>query len=150
MTITAQAIPVSPRTTEVYGLAEIPEGIVGELNVKVTEENSTRHLGDVKVFTTPNLIALMERCCMRAVEPYLAEGEATVGAGLNVKHLAGTPIGMTVTARCRLAEVKGRVLVFEVEAHDDVETVSQGKHWRAVVKVAEVAERLRHKASAQG
>ncbi len=123
-------------------------GIVGEGSVKVTPENSTRHLGDVMVFTTPNLVRLLENICTRSVAPHLAEGEATVGVGIDLRHLAATPVGMTVTATSRLTGIKGRVLTFAVEAHDEREKVAEGTHWRAVVKVAEVAERLRRKAEA--
>ena len=60
--------------------------------------------------------------------------------------MAATPFGMRVTAKTVLTEVKGRKLVFSIEAYDGVEKVSEGTHWRAIVNVAEVAERMRRKA----
>ena len=127
-------------------MGRIEPGITGEHRVEVTEANSTRHLGEVKVFTTPNLISLLEGACMHSVLPYLKPGEATVGVGVNVRHLAATPLGMTVKATSRLAQVKGNLLTFAVEAWDDREKVAEGTHWRAIVRVDEVAERLRRKA----
>ena len=127
-------------------MGRIEPGITGEGSVEVSEANSTRHLGEVKVFTTPNLIGLLERTCMQSVLPYLEEGEATVGVGVNMRHLAATPLGMSVSARSRLTQVKGRVLTFAVEAFDDREKVAEGTHWRAIVRIDEVAERLRRKA----
>ncbi|MHB1132883.1 MAG: thioesterase family protein [Chloroflexota bacterium] len=127
-------------------MANIQPGLTGESSVEVTEENSTVHLGDVRVFTTPDLIRLLERTCLRSVVPYLELGEATVGVGVNMRHLAATPVGMQVTARSRLTEVKGHILTFAVEAHDPQEKVAEGTHWRAVVRVDEVAARLRRKA----
>lgn len=127
-------------------MGRIEPGITGEGSVEVTDANSTRHLGEVKVFTTPNLISLLEGICMRSVLSSLQEGEATVGVGVNVRHLAATPWGMTVSATSRLTQVKGKVLTFVVEAYDDREKVAEGTHWRAIVMVDEVAERLRRKA----
>jgi fluoroacetyl-CoA thioesterase len=130
-------------------MSPLEPGIAGEGSVRVTPENSTRHLGDIAVFTTPNLVQLLEGACMRSVAPLLAAGEATVGVGINLRHLAATPVGMTVIASSKLTAVKGRVLTFAVEAHDQREKVAEGTHWRAVVKVTEVAERLRRKQEAQ-
>ena len=127
-------------------MAEIKPGITGELSTRVTEENSTRHLSGVQVFATPYLIALLEHVCLNSVQPLLSEGQSTVGIGVNIRHLAGTPVGMAVTATCRLTEVKRNVLVFAVEAHDDVEKVAEGTHYRAIVNTAEMEEKMRRKA----
>jgi predicted thioesterase len=120
--------------------------MTGEMTVEVTGENTTRHLSGVQVFTTPHLVALMERTCMRVLEPHYGENESSVGVGINMRHLAATPIGMKVTCRCRVAEVKRRIVAFEVEAFDDQEKVGEGTHWRAVVNVDEVATRVQRKA----
>lgn len=127
-------------------MSEIKPGLSAELSVKVSEDSATRHVSGVSVFTTPHLIGLLERTCMAAVQPWLGEGESTVGIGINMRHLAATPVGMTVTAKCRLEEVKRRVLVFAVEAYDEVEKVAEGTHWRAIVKPEEIAEKMRRKA----
>ncbi|MDA8216572.1 MAG: thioesterase family protein [Dehalococcoidales bacterium] len=126
-------------------MAEIKLGLKGEATVEVTEANSTRHLGDVRVFTTPSLVALLETACLTTVRPYLPEGQATVGVGINIRHLAATPVGMTVRATCELTEVKGRVLAFRVEAHDAREKIAEGTHWRAIVNIEEVVARIRAK-----
>ncbi|MHB1416554.1 MAG: thioesterase family protein [Chloroflexota bacterium] len=127
-------------------MAEIKPGLTGEAAVEVTEANSTRHLGDVRVFTTPNLVGLLELACLTTVRPYLSEGQATVGVGINIRHLAATPVGMDVKATCELTEVKGRVLAFKVEAHDAREKIAEGTHWRAIVNIDEVVARIRAKA----
>ncbi|MHB1004147.1 MAG: thioesterase family protein [Chloroflexota bacterium] len=128
-------------------MADVQPGLTAELSEEVTDANSTRHLSGVQVFTTPHLVALLEHTCMKAIAPYFAEGESSVGAGINMKHLAGTPKGMTVRATCRLIEVKkGRMLTFTVEAYDDQDKVAEGTHWRAIVRTDEVAAKMRRKA----
>lgn len=127
-------------------MAELQPGLTGEMTVEVTSENTTRHLSGIQVFTTPHLVALMERTCMGIIQPRLGEGESSVGVGINMRHLAATPIGMKVTCRARLTEVKKRILTFEVEAFDDHEKVGEGTHWRAIVNIDEVAARVQRKA----
>ena len=128
-------------------MVNVEPGLTGELSVDITDENTTRHLSGVRVFTTPHLVALLEHTCMKAIEPYFEDGESSVGIGINMRHLAGTPKGVKVRATCRSVEVKkGRILTFAVEAYDDQEKVADGTHWRAIVQMDEVATRMRRKA----
>ncbi len=113
----------------------IAPGLVGEASTVVVEGQTARSLGSgsVAVLGTPALVALMERAAVAAVADHLAEGESTVGARLDVKHLAPTPVGMRVTACARLAEVQGRRLHFLIEAHDEREKVGEAIHLRVVI-----------------
>ena len=75
-------------------------GIQGRMSVEVTEELTAARVGSglLPVYATPSMIALMENTACQSVAPYLEEGQGTVGTLMNVKHLAATPVGMTV--RC--------------------------------------------------
>jgi predicted thioesterase len=46
----------------------------------------------------------------------------------------------------RVAEVKGRLVVFDIEGRDAVEPIVRGRHVRFIVDVAKTAERLSAKA----
>jgi fluoroacetyl-CoA thioesterase len=59
--------------------------------------------------------------------------EQTVGIHIDVNHIAATPPGLEITTKVKLIEVNGRKLVFEVEAHDGVDLISQGKHERCII-----------------
>lgn len=126
----------------------VQPGLVGQVVELVTEENTARHLGSggVSVLATPQMILLMERAGVAAVDRLLPEGYRTVGAHLDVSHLAPTPVGLTVTARAELTEVDGRRLTFRVEAHDGVELVGEGTHQRFIVNVQRFGERVAEKA----
>jgi len=50
-----------------------------------------------------------------------------------MKHLAATPVGLTVRAKATLLEADGRRFLFAVEAWDDREKVAEGRHERYVV-----------------
>ncbi|MGI6621305.1 MAG: thioesterase family protein [Bacillota bacterium] len=116
-------------------MKHIAIGAKGSKTLRVTQDTlaSSTGSGAVDVFSTPNLVLLMEEACVEAVKPYLEEGETTVGTMVNIRHLAATPPGLTVTANAVLTHVEGRKLVFEVTASDDVELVGQGTHERFLV-----------------
>jgi predicted thioesterase len=126
----------------------VQPGLEGQVVELVTEENTARHLGSggVSVLATPRMILLMERAGVAAVDHLLPEGYRTVGAHLDVSHLAPTPVGLTVTARAELVEVDGRRLTFRVEAHDGVELVGEGTHQRYIVSVERFGQRVAEKA----
>lgn len=125
----------------------ITPGLVGEASTVVVEEQTARYLGSGSVagLGTPALVALMERAAVAAVADHLAEGESTVGAGIDVKHLAPTPVGMTVIANATLKEIDGRRLVFDVSASDEVEQIGEGTHKRFIVAHERFEQRVREK-----
>ena len=127
----------------------ITPGLVGEASTVVVVEQTARYLGSgsVAVLGTPALVALMERVAVAAVADHLVEGESTVGARIDVKHLAPTPVGMRVTACARLAEVEGRRLRFRIEAHDDREKVGEAIHLRVVIDPGSFGKRAGDKIS---
>ncbi|MFH2060097.1 MAG: thioesterase family protein [Pseudomonadota bacterium] len=87
-----------------------------------------------EVFATGYMIGLIEWTCIKAVNPYLDwPKEQTVGISIDVKHMAATPPGLEVTTKVKLTKVEGRKLVFEIEAHDGIDLISQGKHERFII-----------------
>lgn len=124
-------------------MKHLPIGTKGSKTIEVTQDTlaSATGSGTVDVFSTPNLVLLMEEACVEALKEYLEDGETTVGTMVNIRHLAATPPGLTVTATAVLTEVDGRRLVFEVSAHDGVDIVGQGTHERFVVDRAKFIEK---------
>lgn len=110
-------------------------GTKNTLERKVTEELSALSMGSgtLRVFATPAMIALIEETCWRSVAQQLEEGQGTVGTLLNVKHLAPTPLGMTVKCESELIEVDGRRIVFSVNVYDDAGLVGSGTHERFII-----------------
>ncbi len=80
------------------------------------------------------MVGFLEWACIKAINPYLDwPREQTVGTHIDVSHTAATPAGFEVTAKVKLVEVDGRRLLFEVEARDEVELISKGKHERYII-----------------
>ena len=77
-----------------------------------------------------------------AIHPHLPEGWVSVGAEVNVRHLAATPIGRTVTATATVTAVNERLVSFRVEAHDGVRRIGEGTHVRGVIDLKKFEERL--------
>ena len=94
------------------------------------------------VFGTPMMILAMEMASAAVAAPHLPEGWVTVGSGVNVRHLAPTPVGRTVVASARVVEVSGRSMVLAVEAHDGVRKIGEGTHRRGAVHLESFAKRL--------
>jgi fluoroacetyl-CoA thioesterase len=129
-------------------VAALEPGLVGEVTREVTPDISAHSMGNegVHVLGTPALLMLIEQAAIRAIEPTFAEGQSSVGTLLNVRHLAATPVGMSVMARARLVQIDGRRLTYEVEAHDDREQVASGTHERFLVDMARFLARVEEKA----
>ena len=110
-------------------------GIKGSASCVVGPEDTAKALGSgaVDVFSTPKLVALMEKAALLSVRDYLDEGMDTVGTQLDISHTAATPVGMTVRAESELIEVDRRRLVFSVKAWDETELVGEGTHERFII-----------------
>ena len=89
--------------------------------------------GDLPVFATPAMAALMENAAMMAVAGHLPAGSTTVGTEIGVSHVKASPVGARITASAELVEVDGRRLVFAVRAWDERGTIGEGSHTRFVV-----------------
>lgn len=126
-------------------------GLRGSASLVVDATNTADQGGrgavGVHVLGTPHLIGLLETAAWNAVQEHLPPGMVSVGISVNVRHLAATPLGMTVTAHAELLEVDGRRLVMKVWAEDEAEKVSEGTHERMIVSLDRVLERARAKAA---
>lgn len=122
-------------------------GLTGTASVTVTDDLTANAFasGTVAVYATPAMIALLEAAAVDALRGHLPEGHTSVGTHLDVRHLAATPVGMTVTATATLKEVDGRRLVFDVSASDEVEQIGSGTHERFIVDRAGFEQKVREK-----
>jgi fluoroacetyl-CoA thioesterase len=99
-----------------------------------------------KVLATGFMIGLIEWACIKAITPYLDwPEEQTVGTHVNVSHTAPTPPGLEVTVRVKLVEGEGRRLIFEVEAHDGIESIGKGTHERFIISKKRFDEKVSNK-----
>lgn len=119
-------------------------GIQGKQEIVVTDELTAAHIGSglVRVFATPMMIALMEKTCAESVEPFLEEGQGTVGTQVSVSHCSATPVGMKVMCQSELIEIDRRRLVFKVTASDERGLIGEGTHERFVIDSAKFQAKI--------
>jgi predicted thioesterase len=95
----------------------------------------------VSVLSTPGMVAMIERNAAMLAYPELADGKATVGFEICVKHVAGALEGAACTAYATLDEViDGRKLRFSVEVREGERTIGVGTHERRVIEVPQHQE----------
>src|SRR4029434_6919252 len=115
--------------------APLAPGLSAQLSMTVTRAHSADTLGNtgVAMLATPFLIAFLESASNAVLKPYCAPGGGSVGTMVDVKHLAATPLGMSVRAEATILEVDGKRVLFSVEAWDEVEKIAEGRHERFMV-----------------
>ncbi len=129
-------------------MAGIPIGARAQRKLLVTGEVAIDFLGRdaARVLATPFLVAQLEMASRDAVTPYLEKGYDTVGTHINLRHLAATPMGLSVTFHAEVTAVDDRRITFKVWAVDEVEKIAEGSHERFVINVERFAQRLQAKA----
>ena len=130
-------------------MRDIPIGAKGTATLRVKPEHTANQFKDAmlpEVFATPMMVRLMEDAALNALRPYLEPGESAVGTGIDVGHLAATPVGHQVTAQAEVTKVDGRQIEFKVSARDDKEEIGRGTHRRTAIDLGRFNERLALKA----
>lgn len=125
----------------------LKEGMTSQVELIVEDSHTAVAYGsgEVKVFATPMMVAIMENASLKAVDPKLPEDFATVGLTLNVSHIAATPVGMKVSAKAELIKIEGKKLTFKVEAFDEVEKIGEGIHERYIIQLSKFLDRTSKK-----
>ena len=98
--------------------------------------------GDLDVYATPAMIALMENVAMNCVKQDLPDGFTTVGIEISVKHIKATPVGMKVRAEALLEKTEGKKLFFKLEAYDEMGKIGEGIHIRYIVNSEEFIKKI--------
>ena len=89
--------------------------------------------GDLPVWGTPSMLALMENVAMLAVAEHLSANTTTVGGLISAKHLMPTAVGKEVKAIAKLIQIDGKKLTFEVQAYQEETLIGKGEHVRFIV-----------------
>jgi predicted thioesterase len=124
-------------------------GTATERQLIVDKERTISFLGeDLRIYATPRLVDDIERTCLDYLLTFLDEGENTVGAAVDIRHVGATLLGMSVSIVATVTRIEGRSITFNVEVRDDVELVATAAHTRVVVNVAKLRSRVQAKAEA--
>lgn len=113
-------------------MKDIPLGLAHTIRQRVTSDGAAPHLS-VPALATPTMISMIEFCCMDATQPYMDEGETSVGAHVCVSHEKPTFLDEEYTVSCVLTKIDGRRLTYEVTVDNERGRVSTGTHQRGIV-----------------
>ena len=118
----AKAMPIGARAT-------------AEETVAFKHTLTSHHPELPPVYSTPDMIRLMETAAFHALQPYCEGDEITVGTAIHVEHRAASGIGARIRVEAVLESFDGRFYLVRVIARDDVQEIGRGTVGRAVVSV---------------
>lgn len=124
----------------------IPIGARGEAEETVAVEHTlTAHDPRLPpVYSTPDMIRLMETAAFHALQPYCEDDEITVGTSINIEHRAATGVGSRVKAVAQLQSFDGRFYTLSATAHDGLQEIGRGTVGRAAVRVSRFVEKMKN------
>ena len=126
---------------------EITVGMKGEVSTLVEREDTAKEVGsgDLLVYATPCMVALMEGAACEAIAEALSDTQTTVGTALNIEHSSATPVGLDVRAVAEVTAVEGKVITFAVTAYDEAGEIGKGTHKRVIVNSQKFLEKAYNK-----
>lgn len=113
----------------------IAEGEKIELKTRVKDTDTARVYGSglLDVYSTPAMVALMEKASMELVQPFLEEGFGTVGISLDIRHMKSVSVGEEIKCISIFTGREGNQLTFEVKVLRETDTVGEGIHKRYII-----------------
>ena len=124
---------------------EIPLGARAEA-VEIVEFRHTltsHHPELPPVYSTPDMIRLMETAAFHALQPYCEGDEITVGTLINIEHRAASGVGAHITAEAVLESFDRRFYTLRVTARDNLQEIGRGTVGRAVVSIGKFLEKMK-------
>jgi predicted thioesterase len=123
----------------------VPIGVRGEARETVEFKHTltSHHEMLPPIYSTPDMIRLMETAAFYALQAYCEPGELTVGTHINIEHRAPSGIGAQVTAEAVLEAFDGRFYTLRVSAREGEKEVGRGTVGRAVINVSQFLEKMR-------
>ena len=94
------------------------------------------------VYSTPDMIRLMETAAFHALQPFCEEDEITVGTAIHVEHRAASAIGTRIKAEAVLESFDGKFYTVRVSARDEMREIGRGTVNRAVINVAKFLAKM--------
>lgn len=130
-------------------MKEIKTGAVLTIEKTVSEAMLAKEVGsgDVAVYATPMMIAMMEEAASKCLSDFLDEGETSVGIFLSTTHSAATPVGMKVSATAEITEAEGRTVTFSITASDEKDVIGQAQHRRVILQKERFEQKAQEKSN---
>ena len=126
---------------------EVTVGMKGTAETTVERTDTAYEVGsgDLLVYATPCMVALMEGAACNAIADGIPDGKTSVGTMLNISHISATPVGMDVRAEAEVIEVDGINITFQITAYDEAGKIGEGPHKRAIITIQKFLDKVYNK-----
>jgi fluoroacetyl-CoA thioesterase len=123
----------------------IPIGTRGEARETVEFKHTLKSHHEMLplIYSTPDMIRLMETAGFRAMHPFCEADELSVGTHINIEHRAASGIGSAMIAEAVVESFDGRFYILRVTVRDETREVGRGTIGRAIVNVTQFMEKMR-------
>jgi fluoroacetyl-CoA thioesterase len=139
----------------------IPIGARGEAEETVEFQHTltARHAELPPIYSTPDMIRLMEIAAFHALQPYCEGDEISVGTAINIRHRAASGIGTRLRAEAVLESFDGRFYTLQVTVRDDNDNdtdndrrrvIGHGTVGRAIVSMGNIMEKIKDQQKPSG
>jgi fluoroacetyl-CoA thioesterase len=116
---------------------QVPIGAKGAAEERVQYEHTlTAHQHQLPpVYSTPDMLRLMETAGFLALQPFCEPGEISVGTAVNVEHRAPVGINAVVRATAEVEAIDGRFYRIHVAAYEGQREIGVGTITRTIIRV---------------
>ncbi len=113
----------------------LEKGLTYTSSITVTNDHTAICMGsgDMNVFATPAMVALMENAAMKCVAPHIPSSDTTVGSHIETSHIKPSALNASIETTATLTEINDRKLIFHVIAKDGETIIGEGTHIRYIV-----------------
>ena len=125
----------------------IPIGSQTERTIVTSSNQTTSFLWEGEnVLSTPSMISEIEETCRLLLKNLLNdENLDSVGTLVDIRHLAATPVGFQITIKAKIIQVNAKRILFQIDAHDDLDRIGDGKHERFIINVSNFRSKFEDK-----
>lgn len=119
-------------------------GLTYTSTTQVTNNNTALAIGsgDLPVFATPAMTALMENAAMMSVATHLDKADTTVGIEMNTTHIKASAIGVEIKATAKLIAIDNKKLTFQVVTIANEVIIGEATHIRYTVNREKFLQRI--------
>ncbi|HZQ23093.1 MAG TPA: hypothetical protein VFA89_09855 [Terriglobales bacterium] len=123
----------------------VPIGVRAETEETVAFHHTltSRHPELPPVYSTPDMIRLMETAAFHALQPYCEGDEITLGTAIHIEHRAASSIGASIKAEAVVESFDGKFYTLRVIASDNGREIGRGTVGRAVVSIGKFLAKMR-------
>lgn len=115
------------------------------IEIIVTEDMFAAFEGEVvhPVYSTVAMTYHMEWVSRKIILPFLESHEEGMGASVQLKHLAASPLGSIVTLTATLVELRENIVVTKVNASNHLGIIGKGEVKQVILPKEKIAEKLK-------